>query len=350
MLRWFVLFLPLAAVAGCVAPGTCTPPNTKYSRVIIGPQPGQQWNIAGGFCGAFSLQHAALARGAWISQDLVRKANRDQPGPHHMHGDTTVGFEVMPSNVAYTAAALRLSFDEWDYTQPAPQAPAYLKWLKKHLASGAPIAWFPICKGDPHQCYPDSCPGGGHTDHVEAMYGLFSNHDLTDETVHEDDYIVHTSDQDLLPYYRPLLSLPDTLAMEGSCKNAVPGFGHNEMFPCFPSDITYGLAVLGLNVSSGTLPVALQTPGAVYEPNVRSGEPPVPLNGTVTVTGLTPGSSYVLYRYNETASLPAGAPWAPAAEIATPFTATTDTWVFADPATFPSDGATYYIAVPAGGE
>ena len=26
----------------------------------------------------------------WVSQDLVRKANRDQPGPHNMHGDTTV--------------------------------------------------------------------------------------------------------------------------------------------------------------------------------------------------------------------------------------------------------------------
>jgi hypothetical protein len=220
-----LLALPLASAAGCVAPGTCTPPATKYARVITGPQPGQQWNIAGGFCGAFSLQHAALAHGAWISQDLVRKANRDQPGPHHMHGDTTVGFEVMPSNVAYTAAALKLRFDEWDFTAPAPQAPAYLRWLKKHLAAGAPVAFFPICKGDSHECYPDSCPGGGHTDHVEAMYGLFSNHPLDDGNVYADDYILHTSDQDLEPYYRPLLSLPDTLDMAGNCAAAGAGFG-----------------------------------------------------------------------------------------------------------------------------
>ena len=87
------------------------------------------------------------------------------------------------------------------------------------------MAWFPICKGDPHECYPDSCPGGGHTDHVEAMYGIFSNHPLDDPAVYPDDVILHLSDQDLSPYYRPLLSLPDTLAMAGNCAAAGAGFG-----------------------------------------------------------------------------------------------------------------------------
>ena len=64
-----------------------------------------------------------------------------------MHGDATVGYEVMPSNVAYTALKLKLSYDEWDSSQPSPQAAAYKSWLKKHLTSGHPIAWFPICKG-----------------------------------------------------------------------------------------------------------------------------------------------------------------------------------------------------------
>ena len=63
------------AETGCVAPGTCTPPAAEHARVIVGPKPGLQWNINGGFCGAFSVQQCALAHGAWISQDLVRKAN-----------------------------------------------------------------------------------------------------------------------------------------------------------------------------------------------------------------------------------------------------------------------------------
>ena len=103
-------------------------------------------------------------------------------------------------------------------------------------------------------------------------------------------------------------------------------------------------------MSGATLPVALETPGAVFEPDVRNGEPAIALNGTVTVLGLTPGKAYILYRYNSTAALPASAPWAPTAEIATPFTATASQWVYADPTTFPSDEATYYVAVAAGAE
>ena len=308
---------------------------------------GVQWETSGGFCGAFSVQHAALAFGAWLSQDYVRRSNRDQPGPHHMHGDPTVGFEVMPSNVAYTAAHLRLAYDEWDYTQPQPQAPAYKRWVKAHLAQGSPVVWFPICKGDPHQCYPDSCPNGGSCDHVEPMTALYSNHSLDDPNVYDDDVIAHFSDQDLQTYYRRLNFLNDTLAMEGNCAAAVPGFGHNEMFPCFPTDVTYGLAVTGLNVSGTTLPVRLSTSGAAGEPNTRSGFPPVPLTGTVTVSGLTSGSKYVLYRYNGTDALPAGPPFSTGASYVTPFTATGTEWVYADPNPFSSDSATYWLAAPA---
>lgn len=221
----------VAASAGCVPPGICVPPQTKYSRVIPGPQPGQQWNINGGFCGAFSVQHAALAWGAWVSQDLVRKANRNQniPHPAPWHGSTTLGYEVMPRNVAYTAAALRLNYDEWDYNLPSPQAPAFKRWLKMHLSGGNAIAWFPICKGDSHVCYPESCPNGGACDHVEPMYGIFSNHPLTDPNVYADDWILHASDQDYQPYYRKLDELDDTLAMNGNCAKAGSGFGRNEV-------------------------------------------------------------------------------------------------------------------------
>jgi hypothetical protein len=335
----------------CVPPGQCTPPATTFSRVIAGPSPGQQWNTAGGFCGAFSVQHGALAFGAWISQDLVRKANRDQDIPHHMHGDPTVGYEVMPSNVEYTAQKLRLRYSLWDSSQPSPQAPAYKRWLKAHLAAGHPIAWFPICKGDSHVCYPDSCPNGGACDHVEPMFGLFSNHALDDPTVYDDDWVLHASDQDLMPYYRPLNSLDDSLAMNGNCKNAGAGFGKNEMYPCFDASVTYGLAVLGLDVNgtkqSPLFPVSVSTPGSAGEPNVRAGQPAVPLLATLTVTGLTSGSSYVLYRYNGTALLPQGPPFSAGAESATPFTAKGASESLADPTPFMSDTAVYWLATTA---
>ena len=53
----------------------------------------------------------------------------------------------------------------------------------------------PLCKGDPHRCYPLSCPGGGKVDHVEPIFGIFSNHsfDESDDAgtvvVYDDDVI-----------------------------------------------------------------------------------------------------------------------------------------------------------------
>ena len=331
----------------CVPPGQCVPPASKYSVVAPGPQPGQQWNINGGFCGAFSVQHAALAAGAWVSQDLVRKSNRNQPGEHNMHGDSTEGFEVMPSNVAYTATNLRLTFEEWDYTQPSPQAPAFKRWLKSQLAQGRPIVWFPICKGDGHKCYPGSCPNGGAADHVEPMYGLYSNHPLDDPNVYDDDWIVHASDQDYAPYYRPLNSLDDSTRMEGNCKDAGSGFGKNEMYPCFDEKVTYGLAVTGLAVNGTTFPVSISTDGAVSEPNVREGESPKPLKAKVSVSGLTPLSHYTVYRYDGTDKLPAGPPFDVGYSYATNFRAIGATHSFSDPHSFSSDSAVYYVAVQA---
>jgi hypothetical protein len=119
------------------------------------------------------------------------------------------------------------------------------------------------------------------------------------------------------------------------------------MYPCFDSSVTYGLAVTGLNVTGTLYRVSLSTPGAVIEPDVRVGEPAVPLTGTVTVYGLTSGASYVLYRYNSTAALPLGPPFDVTAEAATKFTAKAAEWTFDDPKTFPSDGATYYLATSA---
>lgn len=111
------------ATGSCVPPGTCVPPTTKYHIQAAGPKPGNQWNINGGFCGAWSTQQGALSVGAWISQDFVRKANKDQTGiEHNMHGDSLEGYEVMPSNVAYTANALKLDAIEWDYTQAVSAA------------------------------------------------------------------------------------------------------------------------------------------------------------------------------------------------------------------------------------
>lgn len=257
-----------------------------------------------------------------------------------MHGDVTVGWEVMPSNVAFTAKNLKLTYDEWDYTQPSPQSTAFKAWLKKQLVAGNAIVWFPLCKGDAHQCYEGSCPNGGSCDHVEPMWGIYSNHPLDDHTVYDDDWIVHGSDQDQLPYYRTLASLDDTTAMEGNCRHAGSGFGRNEMYPCFDSSVTYGLAVTGLAVGGKTVPTAITTSGSSSEPNVRAWQRPSTLFAKVHVSELNVGSSYTTYRFDSTAAFPSSHSnsWT--------FKATSDTHSFADMTSFSSDSSVYYVTMP----
>lgn len=259
----------------------------------------------------------------------------------------------MPTNVAWTANRLKLSFEEWNYNSTVPQAAAFLSWTKHHLMDGHPVVFFPICKGDGHECYRDNehpngaCPNNGTTDHVEVMFGIFSNHDDNDTNVYADDVVVHTSDQDLEPYYRPLRSLPDTLEMEGNCRDAVAGFGHNEMYPCIDQSVTYGLAVKGLATEDNLPRVALQV-DIQQEPNVRMMQRPIDVHGTITVSGLRMnGSEYVLYRYDNTDDVPLRAPYnTTAAVMVTTFRATNETFTYKDPSPFSSHSATYYVAVP----
>ena len=330
------------------------PPAAQHSAVAIGPSPGMQWNLAGGFCGAFSVQQAALSAGAWISQDLVRKANIAQPGPHNMHGSANAancssdplgcGWEVMPSNVKWTAEHLLLASDEFDYTQPSPQAAAWKKWAKSHLVQRHAIAFFPMCGGDSHVCYEDSCPNGGHCDHVECMYGIFSNHSLDDLTPYPDDVVLHTSNQDCFPYYRPLRTLEDTTAMEGNCAKAGHHWGENEAYPCIDSNVTYGLAVTGLQVAGVVGRTSLSTNGLTYEPNVRGEQNATLIHPTVHIDGLEPGKHYTVVRYIGTGNLPRAPPFAVPNCSKSVLAASDGTAVWVDGPPFMSDEAAYHFA------
>ena len=74
------------------------------------------------------------------------------------------------------------------------------------------------------------------------------------------------------------------------------------------------------------------------EPDTRSGEQPEALKGTLTATGLTAGDAYTIYRWDsvEAAFTYEAQYWK------VNFTATSDTHVYADDQSFPSDGASYY--------
>ena len=328
----------------CCYPGVCIEPPSQFKEVFP-IKPRTQWNSNGGFCGSLSIQVMLLAHGAWVSQDLIRKANIG--AECFGHGDDQLGCEVGPENYKETAKGLRLQYDVWNYSQPKPQASAFKAWVKAHLAHRSPVMWAPMEQGEyPHQPYgPASVPGGGAFDHHEPIIGIGSQHSLSDATVYDDDWLLHFSAQDRQTYYRNFSSLEDGLHMDGNCRDAGTSFPDREAFPCFYESVAYGLAVQGLALAAPTQPLHIDV-DRPDEPDIRQpGQQPASLHATVVVRSLEPGASYVLYRYAGINSFP-DKDFDQGYEHKVPFVATAETWTYEDPEAFLSSGATYYIAVP----
>ena len=77
-------------------------------------------------------------------------------------------------------------------------------------------------------------------------------------------------------------ALTPVLIIIGNCKNASAGFPDHEAYPCFYDQVTYGLAVIGLNTSTPTLPVHVDV-NRQDEPDPREKQKPVELAATVEV-------------------------------------------------------------------
>lgn len=205
--------------------------------------------------------------------------------------------QISTLNIAGALTNLQFQYDLFDSEgTPKPQSQAYLAWLKGHLVRAEPVVWFVMCQGDRH----DAC--GQEWDHIEPVWGFYSNASLSDPRVYGEDVLVHASDYAPdgalnLGYFRAFGTLTDSPAFEGNCSAAQPGFGKNEMYPCLAEDADYGVALLGPAAESARVSVRVD---AWEEPDIRQGESPANLTATVTVAGLTPGQAYILYRWDVT--------------------------------------------------
>merc|ERR1712216_1085625 len=94
----------------------------------------------------------------------------------------------MHYNIGKALDALKFTHDDWPWlTKPTPQVDQYLEWLKQHLVSGHPVVWMIMDKGDPAHLL-------GLYDHIEPVWGIYSNHSLDDTVVYPTDVVVHGSD------------------------------------------------------------------------------------------------------------------------------------------------------------
>lgn len=307
------------------AGGLCEKPAMKYER-ISESQPGFQWDDAGGYCGSWAIQRATLTKGAYISQQQVR--DHTVPGGGHDN-------EILSTNIDEAYKNLKIDAEGFDYNNhPVPQQSAYFKWLKKQLVAGHPVTWMIMWNGQTYPIYGLQPPAGLYG-HVEPVIGIQSNHPLTDETVYDDDVAVHYNDAGTNTIHKPISTLPGDWAGPGQPANC-SGSSY-----CI-GPYSFGWAVKGfLDNTTNAMPASLHLKPWLSEPDLRSGKSPVPIAGTLTVSELTVGSEYDIYRWDTS-------------EDAftysdnfkkTSFKATNATFVYEDPSPFWSNSTTYYRCV-----
>lgn len=296
----------------------------KYER-IMDTQPGFQWNNAGGYCGSWSIQRAAMAKGAYISVQQVR--DHTSPGGGHDN-------EILSTNIDEALRNLKISADGFDYSnEPLPQLPAYFKWLKKHLAQGNPVSWMILWKGHTYPIYNLTAPAGMYG-HVEPVIGIQSNHPLNDTRVYDDDVVLHYTDYGVKTVHRKLVSMAaEWDGHKADCRSYLYCMG----------PYAFGWAIQGfIDDDVIALPASLHIYPWNFEPDTRSGDKSMPLKGTLHVSGLNVGASYNIYRWDTVED---------AFTYSNNFKKTTfqakdSTFIYVDDTDFQSDGTTYYRCVP----
>jgi hypothetical protein len=301
-----------AVSTGALDAGTPEPSGPSPRQLDIPPR--IQWPNANGYCGETSIQSIALYYGTWVSQQLART----------LAGGTQV---LIGTNSPQVLQAMNLTFTQWDNSGSQPQFQGFMVWLKGNLAMGYP-GYFGayLTDGNDDPDYDHIMPATG------IAYTNLSAYDPSDVLTYNDNF----GDQ----IVRPASQLSATRA---NCAYSSTQGG------CIPQNVDYGIAVTGVvDPQHVTLPVSLSVPSS-SEPNVSQGASPVQMTGTVTVTGLSSGVTYSLFRYDDYTAVPSAASAAGYASSSythrTDFTATASTWTLVDPNTFASDGSSTYRCV-----
>jgi hypothetical protein len=307
----------------------CQKPQKAHERILPTP-PGIQWMDRGGFCGSWSIQRSALAKGAWISQAQVRA--HSSPGGGH---DT----EILATNIDAALQRLKLKAEGWDYkTQPRPQKDAYRKWIKSKLVAGHAVVWMIMQPGEAYPVYP-GLPKDSPYGHIEPVVGIMSDHPLDDTTLYEDDVVVHYTDADTHTYYRTMESLPDNVNYTGNCRDS----GYTG-YPCINDQLGFGWAIEGFLDSQDGLPTSLSIDPSTSEaefPGQVGPWCPWKVTGTLAIEGLKSGNKYVVYRWD---SVETAFDYSKGRAVHN-FTAAASTEVWEDPQVIETQSATYYRCI-----
>ena len=302
----------LAALCACSQPALpaahVLPPDSGAARAARSYAaqndipPRLQWEANDGYCGEVSTISAGLYYGQYVSQYDARAIA--SPGVPQYEASSQL---LLDANDRTAATAMHLTWEEWKADGPSPKK--FLAWVERQVALGHPVA-IGVYNNE-YLLYGKTGPQAGSVsyDHIVPVVAVTSSRPL--DGSYDPSAVLTFSDNGLwgthgnYPYlFRYAFGSFQRTRKEANARRG-PLYG-------LPDRIrNYGIAITGI-VDDGkeTLPVRVATSLNYERPSIVNGTSkrpaPMPLVLTATVSGLTPGVRYRLYRYDGFSSVPDG--------------------------------------------
>jgi len=306
--------------------------------------PRLQWEANFGYCGEVSLISAGLYYGQYLSQYDARAIASHNTPQSRYRSQLLLGI-----NDHYAASQMHLNSIEWNYAAEK-DTDSFLKWVKENVLKGYPVAIGIYM--NMYRFYHDKNPrAGSDYDHIVPVFGIGSTHPLTDGRYYTDDIVTFSDNGLWHPHDPPYFFSYEFGGFQASRKQANARNG--AIYSTADNGTNFGIAITGVkDTDHETVPVRVDTNVNYEIPAIKNGSnerpAPMPLVLTVTVSGLTPGVTYRLYRYNSFESVPDNHFNAHAGQAYQSWTvqiASGDSWVMTQDIASDEIGA--YRAVPA---
>lgn len=296
-------------------------PTQGATYTVANPLPPRlQWLANDGYCGEESFVSAGLYYGQYISQyDARALAGKNAPQ------NTTASQLLLGVNDVAAAKAMHLTATAFN-TAAQTDTSSFLKWVKGNVAAGYPVAIGVYTNEFRFYGRTNPLAGDPDYDHIVTVTGVSSKLPLTGPVAYYADDVLTFSDHGLwtgtptgLPQYLfsyAFGAFPASRRQANAARGAVYSL---------PIGRNYGIAITGIaDLKRETVPVRLttsvnsETPAMVNGSTARPAAKPVTL--TITLSNLTPGKAYNLYRYNTMAAVPESSFNAAAAKAAQKWT------------------------------
>ncbi|WP_379066959.1 C39 family peptidase [Mesorhizobium sp. UC22_110] len=300
-LGWaFTLCLPVPDAISADANTKMSTNAAKSYRKTNDIPPRHQWEANYGYCGEVSLISAGLYYGQYVSQydaRAIASRNTDQSKESSQL--------LLGVNDSYAAAQMHLKATQW---KGAANPESFLSWVKEKVASGYPVVIGVYYNQRSFEASNDPDAGDNEYDHIVPVIGVSSKHPFMPSAYHGDDVITFSDNGLWSPDGEPDFIYKSSFeSFQANRRQA-----NSNLHPIYslPRDArNYGVAITGIIDRDGqALPVRLSTNVNHEKPIMKEGANDRPasqdLTLTVTVSGLTPGVSYNLYRYDDFRSVP----------------------------------------------